>query len=411
MNTAKSECENLQLHKVPRSRTSSATERGRSRTSTAEQGNSFFTDRDRSTENISSKTRDGETNKHSSFEQRNFYETATAEVRSHRSQMKNKVSSSYRHNNGEPHSGLERKLEPLAISTPRKSKSANNATHQLSTQTTMLPAASIEHSKHVPLVSSQSTSLAAIQPIPAGHKPTQSSRDNATSFRYDRLRDIQPEKSATQTSQQPLADNARSLNSNGSSNGKSTKTKEVVEIKHRNSAELDPSKSFKPINPDNGVPKATSTSRYQPMSSYKPSSYTSGVNPTYSTNKSYPTASSTSSQYNKPYSYPSTSVQYDRPYKSKYEPSVYKSKYAPLDSKLGDDCRNTSADSAYSSPSRSYSKLPSVSSYTSSYRKNYTLPSITPTSARYSTSVPKAAEDNSLSKVPSLIAAQRLITA
>lgn len=276
--------------------------------------------------------------------------------------------------------------QPLAVSTPRSHKPAQHSTPIR---------ANTEYNSSISGSKPTSTTTGGYEP----YKPK--SGYSFSSSKYDNPNNLR--QSGSNSNNLPSRQTSAQLASN---TRPASKTKEVVEIKHRNSVELDPSKSFKPINPDNSSDprlESTSTSQYRPISldigrapHYPPISIKSS---TYTSSNTRPNYTSSIA--------PRTS----KPYTSSYEPSTYISKYGQYDSRGSEDCKNTSADSAYGSPSRSYSKLPSTSSYSKTYRSDHTLPSITSHSKYGSSSSHHSLKYSPLSKVPPLRATQQLITA
>ena len=291
---------------------------------------------------------------------------------------------------------------PLAISTPRNAKSAEYNSRIHSHHKESLQSQREKTSRMASVEEIQSRYSAA--PVRSTEKDSMQRKQRdvgnlrSSNLQESRQKDTAYSSRSVRIDPRPPMEYSRpSLTSISTAAPIVSKTKEVVEIKNRNSAEIDPSKSFKPINPDEEITNKTetSTSRYQP--SYTSTSYAASKPYTFSSHKYYPLSTTEST--------------YSRPYRSKYEPSIYKSKHSLSDTKsIGDDYKNISADSAYGSPSRSFSKAPSVASYTSSYHKDYGLPSLlsTTTATRY-----PAADDSkeSLTKVPPLFRSQHLITA
>ncbi|XP_067941301.1 uncharacterized protein [Watersipora subatra] len=256
-------------------------------------------------------------------------------------------------------SASQEEREPLAISTPRKVNPAeyksllHSGAYGMRTQRSvgkyLEPLAKISTT-----TSGASLSMTVPTPTLYGNMATRSEQreHSGKSMLVSRLSNSSDattlnSKSFNINSKQPLqSQEERSVHSNTMS-----KTKEVVEIKDQNSAEIDPSKSFKPINPDDDtVPQSCGST----LASGKPLHVTS------------------TQRY---YSSNSISSRYDMPFRSKYDVYSHRSKYH-TDKSPGEDYKNTSTDSAYGSPSRSFSKAPSVASYTSSYHKSHTLPSL-----------------------------------
>ena len=410
LTTAKSECENLTLHKTPRSRTNTAEKE----LSIAESNKSFISSR-LSSANVR--------------EIRDKYERLSPDYTTHKPapvvakppRTPEKPNYERPWNRYRVLNDVGKPVEPLANSTPRASKSADTLHYQPRHESTRLSTSadsrisSFRTSTHIPPKLS-STSLSEKVPL-----------QSLTKSKYDSPGNVKSQENE-KTAEKSSKSNTRPVTV---ITPPQSKTKEVIELKHRNSTELDPSKSFKPINPDNGgetasskPPTTTSTSSapYQPISAYKPSFLSPDYRSAYSSSaykSSYqPSSYQPSYQPRGKTSYESTKPSsYDRPFHSKYE-SSYRSKYDSLNSyKSGYDYKDTSVDSAYGSPSRSYaSKQPSVSSYTSSYRRE-PLPSLSSLHHKYSSSGSMSNVANraneSLNKVPPLFTAQtaHLITA
>lgn len=329
---------------------------------------------------------------------------------------------------------VPRPSEPLANSTPRASKSADALHYQPRHPESTRLSSSAERLTNY-RTSSYGLSKLSVPEEKSGHQ-------SFTRTKYDSPGNLKPSHMRESTTPTKSAnDIKRPVTVITPPN---SKTKEVVELKHRSSAELDPSKIFKPINPDNDnttsnhVSSKSSTQHtksvpYEPISSYKPSflspdyrapysssAYKSSYQPSYQSKSSHSHSkpSYESSQPRAKPTYESSMSTYSRPYQSKHEPSsTYRSKYDPAPSsyKSSYDYKNTSVDSAYGSPSRSYtSKQPSLSSYSSSYRHD-PLPSLSSKHHKYSGSgsMSSSRGNDALVKVPPLFTAQtaHLLTA
>jgi len=284
-------------------------------------------------------------------------------------------------------------LEPLAVSTPRSTKEDSLSSHRISLPVVEAKPPEISMSKldRTPLRLAPSRQDLT-SGYPSGQPEGRSNLDNPSNLRYEKLPISKSAVSAAST-----ADISKVSTDAAGSRNKPAIKKEVIEIKHRNSADLDPSKAFKPINPDSGTSTVRDSGKYQPISPYKSSAYR---------DLSSQSLGYRSTADRQPYAAYSRSY-HTRPGVTSYEPSTYKSKYTGRhESKVAADYKNISTDSAYGSPSRSFSKISSVSSYTNPYKKDYNL-----YTAPYTHSKSMPRNDNSLSEVPPLFSSRHLITA
>lgn len=404
MTTAKTECESLTLHKTPRSRTNTAEKEY----SIADSSKSLNSTR-QSLVNV----RDLK----DQYERLSPDYTAPkpSAVTAKPPRTPEKPNYERPWNRYRVLNDVGKSTEPLANSTPRASMSADTLHYQPRHESTRLSTSAdsrisgFKTSSHMPSMLSSTilNEKAKLLPLP---------RTKYDSPGNTKSHENEPSEKHSSNNTRPVT----------VITPPQSKTKEVIELKHRNSTELDPSKSFKPINPDNGVESktsktsslSTSTAPYQPISSYKPSFLSPDYRSSYSSSaykSSYqPSSYQPNYQPRGKTSYDSTKpTSHERPYHSKYEPS-YRSKYDSYKSSY--DYKDTSVDSAYGSPSRSYtSKQPSLSSYSTSYRRD-PLMSLSTLHNKYSGSsmsnVGSRAND-SLNKVPPLFTAQtaHLITA
>lgn len=284
--------------------------------------------------------------------------------------------------------------EPLAISTPRKAKSAVHNSRYTSYPFSQGPFSTSEKPDRITdsSVTFATKELVSSQPRAVGSRITDSDCElsiyqSPGNLRYSSL---QQDKSLPDQSKLPTTSVSSAI-------GAVSRTKEIVKINNRNSNELDPSKCFKPIDPNDEMISADSSTlpKPKPLSTYRSSSYLTNSKPApiTATHRYYPASTASTKSY-------------DRPYRSTYESSTYKPRYGQME-----DYKNVSADSAYGSPSRSLSKAPSVTSYTSPYHhRDSVLPSMLSSRTQYSTAANHEAKD-SLTKVPPLFTSQHLITA
>lgn len=403
LNTAKSECENMQLHKSvqpshPTSKGSHSRTSSRERERTRARDDDPYKSTTRSIDKYNSSGHDIK----DLYERINPYDTT--------GKPESRVEDKPWIKRNDTTRAAEKGPEPLAISTPRNAKSAEQSLYRTPKGASIVShqasAAGTDDNKPASLVGSSVSMVAPNQHLAMATKGVanisgRSTYENPGNLRLSNPQEIPSKGNGYSTRKMTVdhrlqAEHNRLRTTSKDAGSTVSKTKEIVEIKNRNSTELDPSKCFKPINPDDEVLNTESSGlrKHQATSSYK--SYLTG---------SAATSLTSSHKY---YPLSTTSRTYDKPYKSKYETSSYKSRYTQDARLMSDDYRNVSADSAYGSPSRSFSKMSSVTSYKGSYHKDYGLPSITSSQARYTT---KPESKDSLTKVPPLFTSRHLVTA